>query len=85
MKLLTAAAMMIATSLFGQNALSTSEGPVYDKGGHLSAYVYADGKTETYTYDSSWRMRSFTDRNGFCTLFAYNPDGSVSVLEPSDR
>ena len=84
MKLLIAGAMIIATTLLGQSTPSL-EGPVYDKEGHLTAYLYADGKRAMYTYDSSWRMRTFTDRNGFRTLFDYNPDGSVIVLTPNGR
>lgn len=61
---------------------STTEGPVYGKDGRLRAYLHADGKKESYAYDSRSRVISFTDRDGNHTNFAYTPDGFMMVLKP---
>jgi YD repeat-containing protein len=74
--------IVTATSLFGQAAPSNPAGPVYDPSGHLIAYVYPDGKKETYAYDSQWRMIKFRDRGGKLSTFSYAPDGSLTVSQP---
>lgn len=79
---LTVAMLMIAAVIYGQDANSASVGPRYDTGGHLIAYVYADGKSDHYAYDSSWRMVRFTDREGKVTIFKYGADGSMTVVNP---
>jgi YD repeat-containing protein len=79
---LTIAVVMISTAVYGQSFRSASAGPTYDGDGRLTAYVYADGKRESYSYDSSWRMARYTDRNGNITIFVYNADGSVTVWNP---
>lgn len=74
--------MMIATSIFGQSTRSTFDGPIFDATGHFAAYVYSDGKKDTYAYDSQWRMIRFTDRDGNVTSFTYGADGSMKILKP---
>jgi YD repeat-containing protein len=73
---------MLAGVLYGQNSNTVSPGPQYDSVGHLIAYVYADGKSDQYAYDSSWRMTRYTDRGGGVTTFKYNTDGSMVVVNP---
>ena len=79
---------LLTASLYGQNA-SAPSGPVYDSVGHKVAYVYPDGKKETYAYDSQWRMIRFRSRDERLTTFNYAPDGSLTASQPkqgkSDR
>ncbi len=56
--------------------------PKYDAVGHLVGYVYPDGKTDHYAYDSSWRMCRYIDREGRITTFKYSADGSMTVVKP---
>ena len=71
---------LLMASLSGQ-ASSAPSGPVYDSMGHLTAYVYPDGKKETYAYDSQWRMITFHDRSGRLTTFNYAPDRSLTTSQ----
>ena len=75
MKLFVLLLLSVSTA-FGQSA---STGPFYDVSGHLTAYVYPDGKRESYSYDSSWRMTSFRDRNGKTSVFHYNSPSSSNT------
>lgn len=72
---------LLTASLYGQVAPAPS-GPVYDSVGHMVAYVYPDGKKETYAYDSQWRMMRFRDRDEKLTTFSYGPDGSLAASRP---
>src|ERR1041384_5423791 len=76
MKTIIAGLLVSATSLFGQNIRSISEGPVYDRQGHMVSYRYVDGTRDLYAYDSGWRMTSFTNRSGKVTHF--QPSGAVA-------
>jgi len=75
-------ALLITTSIFGQNINATSEGPVYDREGRMLACHYADGTQESYGYDQAWRMTRFVDRAGGVTTFKYNSDGSMVTIMP---
>jgi YD repeat-containing protein len=44
--------------------------------------MYADGKSDYYADDSSWRMTRFTDRDGQVTVLKYGADGSMTVVNP---
>jgi YD repeat-containing protein len=50
----------------------------------MLAYVYADGKRDTYVYDSAWRVKIFYDRDGRATHFRYNSDGTMNTTHDSD-
>ncbi len=76
------ATIMTAASVLGQTTASSSEGPVFDSTGLLSAYQYADGRRDSYEYDPQWRMIRFTDRNGKVATFTYSANGSMNVLKP---
>lgn len=76
------AALIITTSIFGQNTNSPSEAPVYDSEGRMVAYHYADGTQESYGYDRAWRMTRFIDRIGRVTAFKYSSDGSMVTTLP---
>jgi YD repeat-containing protein len=71
----------MSASLHGQSAAGPT-GPMYDSVGHKIAYIYPDGKKETYAYDSQWRMIRFRDRAGKLSIFSYAPDGSLTVSQP---
>jgi YD repeat-containing protein len=75
------AALLITTSVFGQQMNRSSEGPIYDREGRMISYQYADGTQESYAYDG-WRMTRFIDRAGNVTTFRYNSDGSVMTVLP---
>jgi YD repeat-containing protein len=79
---LTIAFLIISTALYGQGLDQASGGARFDSAGHLTDYVYPDGKTEHYGYDSGWRMTKFVDRNGGVTTFVYRADGSMTVVNP---
>ena len=53
---------------------------MFDRLGHLIAYVYADGTRDLYTYDSSWRMISFVGRNQQRTRYYYKADGTMVTV-----
>lgn len=53
---------------------------IYDPEGHLIAYLYPDGKRDTYAYDSSWRLVQFTSRDGAVTQYRYGADGTMEVV-----
>jgi YD repeat-containing protein len=76
------AALLITTSVFGQNTNPAPERPVYDSQGRMIAYQYADGTRESYAYDEGGRMIRFTDRGGGVTTFRYMSDGSVVTVLP---
>ena len=79
---LTVAMLMVAGVLYGQGSTASSTGPQYDSIGHLVGYVYPDGKSEHYAYDSSWRMIRYIDREGGITTFTYTTGGSMTVVNP---
>src|SRR6266849_8583252 len=83
MKALLAALLIITSSLFGQNINATSDGPIYDRDGRMIAYKYADGTRDLYTYDSQWRMTSFTDRAGNVTHFLSSSQGADNTMSES--
>ena len=76
------ATLIVTTSAFAQQIDATAAGPIYDHEGHLTTYKYADGTQDSYAYDGQWRMKSFTDRNGYVTVFIYGEDGSVTTIKP---
>jgi YD repeat-containing protein len=76
------AALLITTSIFGQNINAISEGPVYDREGRMVAYHYVDGTQESYAYDDAWRMIRFTNRAGGMTTFVYTKNGSMTTIMP---
>jgi YD repeat-containing protein len=76
------AIVMLAGVVYGQGPKPASAGPKYDSDGHLVAYVYTDGKSDSYRYDSSWRMTAYIDREGGITTYKYNTDGSMTVVNP---
>jgi uncharacterized protein RhaS with RHS repeats len=87
MKRMTTAAVLIAcvTRLtLAETPSATAEGPLFDKEGRMLAYVYADGKRDTYVYDSEWRVKIFYDRDGRATHFRYNSDGTMNTTHDSD-
>jgi YD repeat-containing protein len=81
MKMLIGTLILSATIAFAQDSNPLSQGLRFDSDGHLAAYVYPDGTTDSYAYDSQWRMIRFTDRNGKITKFSYNADGSVKIVK----
>jgi YD repeat-containing protein len=82
--ILVAAAMSILLSAFGQSAAPVNAGPVFDQGGHQTAYVYPDGKQDSYKYDAQGRMTHFIDRIGQVTVFEYSANGTLlSVTRPN--
>jgi YD repeat-containing protein len=81
MKALILGIIFIATAS-GLSAGSAPEGPVFDRDGRLISYVYADGTSDGYKYDSQWRTTSFIGRNGEVTIFKYSQDGSMTTVNP---
>ena len=72
-----------AGPLYSQSPVS--EGPIYDKQGHLIAYQYSDGKRDIYSYDAAWRMISFVGRDGALVRYVYKSDGTVQeIREPGN-
>lgn len=66
-------AIMILLALCGSSFVAAAplEGQaLFDNQGHLTAYLYADGKQDLYSYDSSWRLTSFTGRDGVTTQYS---------------
>ena len=76
------AILAMAGVVYGQDSNPAAPGPRYDEVGHLVRYVYSDGKSDHYDYDSSWRMIRYVDRAGGVTTFKYNADGSMTVVNP---
>jgi YD repeat-containing protein len=76
------AALLITTSVFGQNINPISDGPVYDPKGLMIEYHYPDGTQESYAYDDALRMIRFTDRAGGVTTFVYTRNGSMTTIMP---
>ena len=74
--------IIFSATVYGQTGGSGSEGPVFDRDGRLIRYQYADGKIESYSYDSQWRMKSFKSREGKVMTFIYAPDGSMQTVNP---
>jgi YD repeat-containing protein len=81
MRTLILGIVFIATAS-GLSAGLGSEGPVFDRDGRLTSYLYADGTSDSYKYDSQLRMTSFIGRNGEVTTFKYSPDGSMTTVYP---
>src|SRR5437016_2756918 len=72
MRTLILGIVFIATAS-GLSAGSPSEGPVFDRDGRLTSYLYADGTSDGYKYDSQSHMTSFIGRNGEVTTFQVWP------------
>jgi len=74
--------LALGSTALAQDGSPSSEGPIFDSTGHLTAYIYSDGTRDKYAYDASWRMMRFIDRQGKVTTFVYNADGSMKTIQP---
>lgn len=74
--------IIFSATVYGQTGGSGSEGPVLDRDGRLVRYQYADGTSESYSYDSEWRMNAFISREGKVMTFIYASDGSMQTVNP---
>ena len=70
---------------FVQAETALQEQPVFDNEGHLIYYRYSDGTRDLYAYDTSWRMCSFTARDGKTSRFVYLEDGSMTTMKPDRK
>ncbi len=75
-------ALLTVTAALGQDVKTPSEGAIYNPVGQLIGYQYADRTRESYTYDEQGRMKTFTDRAGYVTMFIYGSDGSMTTIKP---
>jgi YD repeat-containing protein len=82
MKIMMVGFLLLSANIYAQTQNANVQGPVYDQAGRLTHYGYADGTSENYHYDSSWRMTRFVDRLGGITTFVYGKDNSMSVVNP---
>jgi YD repeat-containing protein len=82
MKKLILLGIIFSATVYGQTSGSGSDGPVFDRDGRLVCYQYPDGKTESYAYDSQWRMKSFKSREEKVMTFIYASDGSMQTVNP---
>jgi YD repeat-containing protein len=84
MKMMIIGYLLFGANIYGQTQPlnNSAQGPLYDQAGRLIHYGYADGTTEDYSYDPSWRMTKFVDRRSGVTTFVYRADGSMSVVNP---
>jgi len=80
--ILVAVAISILVNLFGQSTAPVNASPVFDQDGK-AAYVYPNGKQDSYKYDAQGRMTHFIDRAGQVTAFTYGAKGTISVIHPS--
>ena len=71
---------MLVFGSFVEAGVSQQGKTVFDRFGHLIAYAYPDGTRDLYTYDSSWRMVSFTGHDHRKTRYYYKPDGTMVTV-----
>lgn len=76
------ATVFACANLFAQGTGSANEGPVFDQSGRQTAYLYSDGKSDTYLYDSTERMIAFFGRDGRRFKYVYAADGSITTVMP---